>query len=624
MSIRSSDMKQFFLLALVAVSSAFTFQTPLLDDSSQDGVHIDLKPLPLISERTEKYIRTLLDKWNSTGLSVAVIRGENTLTTVWSHEIRSYSIAQVDGSPVTPDSVFAIASNSKLFLAISIGLLISNKTLAEERGISLTWFTKVRDIIPEWRMMDEDMGRRVTLQDMLSHRTGLPRHDYAEAPFKGGISELISTMRYLRSSAEVRETFQYNNLIYEVLSYLPQVLVNQTFETYVSQHLFGPLNMTSSTFSVAQAEERGTMAHGFQRDMQDLANRKNGTLIPTVPYFIRPGEEKILAGAGGVLTSARDMVSWMTMLMIEGRHPITNKTIVPEEVIKHVTHGVSVSKGVPEFPELSVEAYGAGQRRLSYQGHDVIEHGGSLPGYKSQISRFPDDNLGIIVMSNEANAGFLVKAVKFRIAEELLGLKEVNWNARFEQQYRESIEAKAKRIIQRPALPEPPSQPFSSLAVATFVHTTYGSLKPCLVPETASGAKQALGNIPHEHCEGLLKSKTVQRILGASDLSIPTFIIPFKRTMSTHLRLSHFSGNLFNVTVLWSNAEVREREGYSRNGVGDDLLTGFDERFHIAQLQCIVRHCLMGTYSVVYPTGPVGPLNSSNYRFPYWWGVADG
>ncbi|KAF9545225.1 beta-lactamase/transpeptidase-like protein [Agrocybe pediades] len=574
-------MRPIFLLALVAVSSAFTFQIPLLEDSSRARVDINLKPPPLISERTEEYIRTLLDRWNSTGLSVGVVRKEDASITGWRHEIHSYGIAQADGSSVTPDSVFAIASNSKLFLAISIGLLISNKTLAEKSGLELTWSTKVRDLIPEWRMMDEDMGRRVTLQDMLSHRTGLPRHDYAEAPFKGGISELISTMRYLRSSAEVRETFQYNNLIYEVLSYLPQVLVNQTFETYVSQHLFGPLNMTSSTFSVAQAEERGTMAHGFQRDMQDLANRKNGTLIPTVPYFIRPGEEKILAGAGGVLTSARDMVSWMTMLMIEGRHPITNKTIVPEEVIKHVTHGASVSKGVPEFPELSVEAYGAGQRRLSYQGHDVIEHGGSLPGYKSQISRFPDDNLGIIVMSNDANAGFLVKAVKFRIAEELLGLKEVNWNARFEQQYRESIEAKAKRIIRRPALPELPSQPFSSLAVATFVHTTYGSLKPCLVPETASGAKHALGNIPHEHCEGLLKSKTVQRILGASDLSVPTFIIPFKRTMSTHLRLSHFSGNLFNVTVLWSNAEVREREGYSRNGVGDDLLTGFDDRFEV-------------------------------------------
>jgi len=66
--------------------------------------------------------------------------------------------------------------------------------------------------------------------------------------------------------------------------------------------------MTSSTFSVAEAEARGTFADGFQWDMRNVINGKNGTLIPTVPYFSRPGEEKIWAGAGGVLTSAKDLV----------------------------------------------------------------------------------------------------------------------------------------------------------------------------------------------------------------------------------------------------------------------------------------------------------------------------
>ena len=115
-------------------------------------------------------------------------------------------------------------------------------------------------------------------------------------------------MRYLRPSAEFRETFQYNNLMYETLSYLPQVLLNQTYESYIAQHIFDPLNMTASTFSVSEAEARGSLADGFQRDMKDLINNINGTLTPIVPYFHRPGEEKIWAGAGGVLTSARDLV----------------------------------------------------------------------------------------------------------------------------------------------------------------------------------------------------------------------------------------------------------------------------------------------------------------------------
>ena len=77
-----------------------------------------------------------------------------------------------------------------------------------------------------------------------------------------------------------------------------------------------------------------------------------------------------------------------------------------------------------------MKAYGAGQWRYSYQGHDIIEHGGYNPGYKTQVARFPDDNLGIISLSNDGNGGFLMEAVKLRIADELLGLKEIDWNER--------------------------------------------------------------------------------------------------------------------------------------------------------------------------------------------------
>ena len=82
-------------------------------------------------------------------------------------------------------------------------------------------------------------------------------------------------LRYLRPSADFRETFQYNNLMYETLSYLPQVLLNQTYESYIAEHIFKPLNMTSSTFSVVEAEARGTLAHGFQHDAQDFTKGKN-------------------------------------------------------------------------------------------------------------------------------------------------------------------------------------------------------------------------------------------------------------------------------------------------------------------------------------------------------------
>ena len=82
----------------------------------------------------------------------------------------------------------------------------------------------------------------------------------------------------------------------------------------------------------------------------------------------------------------------------------------------------------------------------------------------------------------------------------------------------------------------------------------------------------------HAHCDRLLQSHPVKRALSVTDLSIPTYVIPWKRTLATHIILAHFSDYLFNATVLWTNSEVRTREGYGANG---DLVIGFNEHFEV-------------------------------------------
>jgi len=74
--------------------------------------------------------------------------------------------------------------------------------------------------------------------------------------------------------------------------------------------------------------------------------------------------------------------------------------------------------------------YGAGQWRFSYQGHDIVEHGGNNPGFKTQVARLPDDNLGIICLTNEERGVYLMEATKFRLIDDILGLKYVDWNSR--------------------------------------------------------------------------------------------------------------------------------------------------------------------------------------------------
>ena len=144
-------------------------------------------------------------------------------------------------------------------------------------------------------------------------------------------------------------------------------------------------------------------------------------------------------------------------------------------------------------------------------------------------------------------------------------------HARYEKVYNEDVK-EAQQVTPRPSLPKAPSRSFAQLAESTFSHPTYGILQPCLVPGTVDEPK------PCPHCIDLLASHSVQRILQNSDLSIPTLIIQWKRTFATHLRLVHFSENLFNVSIIWSNAEVRQKEGFESGG---DLLCGLDEHFEV-------------------------------------------
>ncbi|KAJ7916461.1 beta-lactamase/transpeptidase-like protein [Mycena leptocephala] len=438
-----------------------------------------------------------------------------------------------------------------------------NESLAAARGEKLRWDTKIKDVIPEWGLMDENMQNGVMIQDMLSHRTGLPRHDFSRpASQKGGVSETISTMRFLRPSAALRETYQYNNLMYETLSHLPPTLLNQTFESYVAEHLFSPLGMASSTYSVGEAEERGTLAHGFHWDMQDYLFGLNGTRTATVPYFQRPGEEKISAGAGGVLTSARDLSMWVAMLLNKGRHPTTNETVVPEDVVEHVALGVSVNRGKADYPELGPKVYGCGQRRYSYRGHEIIEHGGSNPGFNTQVSRFPHDNLGVIVLSNDDNGNSIMEAVKWRIVDHIFGLEPIDWAQRYADARAKSIR-QTQDVTSRPSPPVLPSVPSVSW-------------------KALSGTSKTAGR--SAACTEFINTPVVQRILGAStsaeedSTSIPTFIAPFKRALATHLRFAHFAGNVFNASLIWSNGEVRAAEGYPKGG---DVVVGLDERYEV-------------------------------------------
>ncbi|KAF5371351.1 hypothetical protein D9615_009703 [Tricholomella constricta] len=489
-------------------------------------------PAKVLNEATDTFIDNLLAGWNSpAGVSIAVVRKDE--QDAWTIETKGYGVATLaNGTRVTENTLFAIGSNSKLFDAIAIGLLVTNRTLP----VRLSWTSKFASIIPGWGLQDSTAAKQTTILDALSHRTGLPRHDFSYK-WSDDVPNIIKKLKSHRPSAEFREVHQYNNNMYTLLSYLPTVLLPSKipFARYVKQNIFEPLGMSSTTYSYDVAK-LGHLADGIARQGINYTEDPLGGTPRALPYWSTKGGEDGNC-PGGIISNAVDMSIWLQTLLLEGQKPGTNQSVIPPEVIQKVSAGVSVVEPVASFPELSPSVYGGGLLRNAYRGHEVVWHSGGTPGFLSQISRLPSDNLGIAVLCNDNDYGsILIQIINYRLMDEALGLEKIDWDTRF----RAILSPLPPPSTPRPANASLPSANFTALA-GMYDNAGYGKVEFCFVSSDYPAASSS--------CKAL--AANLSTILpGAVNPKVPTFIGAWDSPWASHIRVSHFDGNQFNVSVL--------------------------------------------------------------------------
>ncbi|KAF7305423.1 Beta-lactamase class penicillin binding protein [Mycena chlorophos] len=471
------------------------------------------------------------------GIGVAIVhKPDSDEASEWHVETKGYGLARLDGTKATADTLWPIGSNSKLFDILATGLVISNTSL-EQR---VDWETKVGDIVPEWGLMDPVAERETTIVDLMSHRTGLPRHDLILSP--ENTTEAIKRLRYLRPSTTFRDRWQYNNHMYTVLSQIPTQLIGVPFETYVDENIFKPLGMNATTYFSTVAEDSGNLADGLGRDGANASADVFDVGTPRAYPFWLPNDktDHPISGAGGVISSANDIAIWLQMLIGEGQHPVTKESVIPAEHIQRVASGVTVSVPVASYPELSPIVYGGAQSRGTYRGFEYIEHGGSVEGFKSQITRLPSKGFGVAVLSNDDSLGFeIAETVKFRLIDEFLGLEPIDWVARY-RAAREVTLKNTPKPIPRSDDATPPLAPFEQL-VGRYHNPGYGSIELCFVGTDPKGATPA--------CRQLV-SEIPTTLPGVIDEDMPTLLSRWEMLGLSHVALTHFDGDVFNVTGL--------------------------------------------------------------------------
>ncbi|KAG6908807.1 hypothetical protein DXG01_003254 [Tephrocybe rancida] len=498
----------------------------------------------ILDAETERFVNQILKDWRSPGgLAIAYVKKDTQGNWV-NVETKGYGRATASGKNVTEQTLFNMASNSKLFTVMATGLLIHNETLTPR----FNWDTKVSAVVPEFNTTDPVTTRSARFIDLLSHRTGYPRHEFAYR-YNDTIPDVLQKMHYWRQSSEFRDTWQYNNNMYTLMGSLPSKLLGgMPFARYVKDNIFVPLGLNSTTYSYQIADATGNRADGMTRQNWDLYS---GDVFAGTPAAAKwwsgttGGEDgNVLAASGGVISNAVDIATWMQTLLLDGRHPKTNQTIIPSDVIQRALTAVIPQSYRPEFPEVSLISYGSAQTQITYRNHLIVEHPGFVRGFNSQVSRLPNDGVGVAVLTNDNEYGKLIsQLVKYYIMDRALGLAPIDWSTRLMAQKT----TPPPKSTPRPVNATLPSANFTTYA-GTYNNAGYGTFELCLV-QPANPSPPATST-----CNDLVRS--LPTILpGAVRAGIPTFFGAIDSPWFSHVRIEHFNRDLFNVTFLISTAQ---------------------------------------------------------------------
>ena len=354
----------------------------------------------------EEFIRSSMETWKVPGCAVAVIHKGKTIL------FGGYGIRGIkDKSPVTTRTLFAIASCTKAFTAASVGIAVDEK--------KLDWHTPIRQYLPSFRLYDPLVAERITPRDLLTHVSGLPRHDVVWWDSSLTREEIIRRLQFLEPSKDFRTAWQYQNLMYMVAGYLVGHVYKMTWEKFVQERILDPLEMHSTNFSVEQSMKANDLACPHRI--------KKGRVTKSDFYT----KLHVVGPAGNMNSTVEDMAKWVQFNLDEGKAR-NNTQLIATQTMQYIHSAHVVSEPSP-FKEMPFLCYGLGWHPVSYRGYRFLSHGGNVGGFSCQTAFLPDEAIGVVVLTNLATSP-LGKVLTYHAVDGLLGLSEIPWCDRFKKQ----------------------------------------------------------------------------------------------------------------------------------------------------------------------------------------------
>ncbi len=363
----------------------------------------DALPAARITQTLADYQRwlTLLEERHAVaGLATAVVVDNKV---VYEHTIGYADVATKQ--PVTPETVFRLASLSKAFATALVGLLVDDG--------KLHWDTRLVNVLPYFKLKNMQDADKATVSDILGQRLGLPRNTYDnmledDIPYE----ELVRKLDEVNLACGVGECYGYQNVAFGMISDVVFARTGEFFYRLVDKRIFYPLGMNTASYgrtgletSKSWARPHHPSAHGW------------------VPFQPKETYYRV-APAAGVNASLRDMEKWLIAQM--GGRP----DVLPPALLQVLhTPGVVTPSELYATPwrraRLTAAHYALGWRVYEYGGQTLIFHAGAVAGYRTMIGFFPKYHVGVVTLWN--STGPMPGGLMPMVFDDLLGLPHVDW-----------------------------------------------------------------------------------------------------------------------------------------------------------------------------------------------------
>jgi CubicO group peptidase (beta-lactamase class C family) len=347
------------------------------------------------------------------GIAVAVIQDGKVIHS------KGYGIASVEtGKKVNEHTQFSIASNSKAFTTMALGLLV-------DEG-KLNWNDKVVDHIPEFKMYDDYVTANFNIVDLVTHRSGLGlgAGDLMFIPSGGDftIDDIITSFQHQKPVSAFRTKYDYDNLLYMVAGEIVHRISGLSWDKFVEQRIMAPLNMDESAGFYVNLTDKSNVAEAHKVEGDKLVQLK--------AYE----ENRAIGAAGGIYSSVHDLSKWMLMHLNEGKIDDSTAFISQKSHDYIWTAHTNISFDATPRPPYKTHytAYGLGWKLSDVNGYTTVSHTGGMPGMLSQVMMVPELNAGVVVLTNAAPGGYSFVSITREILDELVGVEGPDWISRME------------------------------------------------------------------------------------------------------------------------------------------------------------------------------------------------